>query len=133
VVAYRVFGGAETQPVAASVLVRAALENAESAVSQLSAAIARGDQEREREEVARRARRAADGGNHQLQRVDRGELDDDTGTALTLLLAAVEEVAWAARLWQEGRDEALGMQHAVADLVSDARRCIDDARHRLSA
>ena len=139
VVAYRSFGGAASRPPDPIVLMRRVLAGGESAAAALAEAVASGSPaptrpaaDRESPDSLRATRRLLDGCGQQLQQVDPAVLGEPLLSVHALLSVAVDELAWALRLFQTpAYAGAAGMQAAVADLRSHAGGCLSDARRIL--
>ena len=123
-VAYRALGGREAaHPVDSALLLDAALDGATRAAAVLEEAGGEG---------GRGARRLLDTCSHRLELVATGDLDDARLSAHALLVAAVEQLGWAARMLQsQPQAGAQGMQQAVTALHTDAVRCLRAAREML--
>jgi hypothetical protein len=136
VVAYRSFGGAASRPPDPIVLMRGVLAGSESAAAALAEAVASGSVptagDRESPDSLRATRRLLDGCGQQLQQVDPAVLGEPLLRVHALLTVAVDELAWALRLFQTpAYAGAAGMQAAVVDLRSHAGGCLSDARGML--
>jgi hypothetical protein len=125
--AYRAFGRPASAPVDGDDLLRRVAATARDAAAQLdpqagSAAPAAADGS------ARSVRRRLEGCTQLLERVDTATLGPGRLAEHALLLAAVEDLSWAARLREAaGFDTNLGLRSAAASLCAEAAGCLDDA------
>ena len=141
VVAYRSFGGAASRPPDPAVLMRLVLAGGEAAAAALDEAVAsvrdaptRPAPDREPGDSLRAIRRLLDGCGQQLQQVDPAVLAEPLLGVHAKLSVAVDELAWAVRLFQTpAYAGGAGMQAAVADLRAHAGACLSDVRGMLPA
>ena len=128
--AYRMFGGAASQPVDPRVLLRTALGIAAACAQELRSDPA-GDVAPvtgKGGDPARSLRRRLDGAGQLLQQIDAGDLDDSGATAHAVLSVAVEELSWSLRLRQSPAYAAGSGMHAAVDALQEhAARCIAEA------
>jgi hypothetical protein len=125
--AYRAFGRPASAPAGADELLRRVAATAREAAARLQPQVD-APEPPGADGSARSVRRGLEGCAQLLERVDTATLPAVRLAEHALLLAAVEDLSWAARLREAaGFDTNPGLRSAAASLCAEASGCLDDA------
>jgi hypothetical protein len=125
--AYRALGSAASRAPDNLALLRQAVKSGTAAARELRGPAA-GSTAEPLETPQRSVRRVVDGCAQLLERVDAATLEPEQLAAHPLLIAAVEDLSWAARIGEsESRGANAGLQRAFDQLLTEAERGLADA------